>query len=112
MGEIITMGQKTLIPQLKRWHRTGMECIGMEFNNQLVQINFKAEHVKIIIWTFESEMFITSIVYSRVETYSLDTQFAELARCRVLIPNVIQDQGIVGDSNQRVIQRKKFSSLI
>ena len=55
---------------------------GMEFNNNMVQVNFKEEHIKIIIWMFENEMFVTSIYKSRVETLSLDSQCKVLMRAR------------------------------
>jgi len=88
--EMISIGQKTLIPQLKRWHRTGLDYIGMEFNNNMVQVNFKVEHIKIIIWMFENEMFLTSIFSGRVETFSLDSQSRGLMRPRTasVLPEV------------------------
>ena len=70
---VMTTSHKTSIPQLKRWHRTG-PCIGMEFNNNMVQINFKEEHVKIILWTFENELLFTCLYENRAMTLSLMTQ--------------------------------------
>jgi len=70
---VMTTSHKTSIPQLKRWHRTG-PCIGMEFNNNMVQINFKEEHVKIILWIFENELLFTSLYDNRAMTLSLMTQ--------------------------------------
>ena len=74
---VISTSHKTSIPQLKRWHRTG-PCIGMEFNNNMVQINLKEEHVKIILWSFENELLITSLHDNRAMTLSLMTQSCEL----------------------------------
>ena len=74
---VISTSHKTSIPQLKRWHRTG-PCIGMEFNNNMVQINLKEEHVKIILWSFENELLITSLHDNRAMTLSLITQSCEL----------------------------------
>ena len=58
----IVLGQKTLIPQLKSWHRAG-DCIGMELSCNTVQVNFLDDHIKIIIWAQPHlhELFITSI---------------------------------------------------
>ena len=74
---VILTSHKTSIPQLKRWHRTG-PCIGMEFNNNMVQINFKEEHVKIILWSFENQLLITSLHDNRAMTLSLMTQTCAL----------------------------------
>jgi len=78
--EIIATGQKTLIPQLKRWHRTD-SCIGMEFNCNLVQINFKEEHIKILLWLYENEMFLTSIHEGKSLTVSLSSEHCRLPTC-------------------------------
>jgi len=78
--EIISTGQKTLIPQLKRWHRTG-PCIGMEFNCNLVQINFKEEHIKILLWLYENEMFLTSIHDGKFQTVSLSSEQSRVPTC-------------------------------
>ena len=74
---VISTSHKTSIPQLKRWHRTG-PCIGMEFNNNMVQINLKEEHVKIILWSFENELLMTSLHDNRAMTLSLETQSCDL----------------------------------
>ena len=78
--EIISPGQKTIIPQLKRWHRS-QSCIGMEFNCNMVQINFKEEHVKILIWMYDNEMFLTNIFANRCQTVSISSQ-----SCNILNP--------------------------
>ena len=70
---VISTSHKTAVPQLKRWHRTG-SCIGMELNNNMVQINFKEDHVKIILWLYEDELLITGIHENRAMTMSLLTQ--------------------------------------
>ena len=80
--EIISTGQKTVIPQMKRWHRTG-SCIGMEFNSNLVQINFKEEHIKVLIWMYENEMFLTSICENKSQTFSLNSQTTKYLNPRV-----------------------------
>ena len=80
--EIISTGQKTVIPQMKRWHRTG-SCIGMEFNSNLVQINFKEEHIKVLIWMYENEMFLTSICENKSLTFSLNSQTRKYLNPRV-----------------------------
>ena len=68
--EIVSTGHKTKVPQLKRWHRTSTS-IGMEFSSNLIQINFKEEHVKILVWMLENDMFLTTIYESKSRTYSL-----------------------------------------
>ena len=96
----IVVGQKTLIPQMKSWHRAG-DCIGMELSCNTVQVNFLEDHIKIIIWAKPHlhDLAITSIstvgTEVRVESSSLLSRPSSLStRTRAVLGRV---QGKVRD---------------
>ena len=74
----VVIGQKTFIPVLMTWHRSGadQDSVGMELSSKTVQVNFMKEHIKVLIWTDTgADLMVTSIfsegAESRVETFSL-----------------------------------------
>ena len=74
----VVIGQKTSIPLLKTWHRSGADqgSVGMELSSKTVQVNFTKEHIKVLVWAGpDGELRVTSIhsvgTETRVDTFSL-----------------------------------------
>ena len=81
------------IPYLKSWHRSG-DCIGMELSCTMVQVNFLADHIKILLWARpdQPDLMVTSICTAEsrtsVETASLSSQGTLTAKTRSLLGRV------------------------
>ena len=75
----VVIGQKTSIPLMKTWHRSGpdQDSVGMELSSSTIQVNFMKEHIKVLVWISpdSSETMVTIIftkgAESSVETFSL-----------------------------------------
>ena len=74
----VVIGQRTSIPLLKTWHRSGedQDSVGMELSSKTVQVNFRKEHIKVLVWANpEGDLMVTNIfsegTEARVETFSL-----------------------------------------
>ena len=77
----VVIGQKTSIPLMKTWHRSGPDpdSVGMELSSNTVQVNFIKEHIKVLVWANPGgDLMVTNIfnegAESRVETFSLVAQ--------------------------------------
>ena len=46
-----------------------------------MQINFKEEHIKILLWLYENEMFLTSIHEGKSLTVSMSSEHCRLPAC-------------------------------
>jgi len=68
--ETIKTGQKTKVPQLSIWSRSG-DCVVMEMSDNMVQINHMSDHIKVVIWGFEGSLLVTLISTGSSQTYSL-----------------------------------------
>ena len=76
--ERVVIGQKTSIPMMKTWHRSGpaQDSVGMELSSNTIQVNFMKEHIKVLVWANPGgDLMVTSIftegAESSVETFSL-----------------------------------------
>ena len=74
----VVIGQRTSIPLLKTWHRSAedQDSVGMELSSKTVQVNFRKEHIKVLVWANpEGDLMVTNIfsegTEARVETFSL-----------------------------------------
>jgi len=80
--ETVKTGLKIAVPQLKRWNRRG-NCVAMELNTHLVQVNHMLDHVKVIIWVYDGDFLVTCISSTSSQTFSLSSPFPSYLRCRL-----------------------------
>ena len=76
----VVIGQKTSIPMMKTWHRSGpdQDSVGMELSSNTIQVNFMKEHIKVLCWSSSpGGALMVTIIFtegaeSSVETFSLE----------------------------------------
>ena len=59
-------------PHLLRWARRG-NCVTMELSSKLVQVNFLAEHHKMVVWQRAEDILVTHIAPTAVSSFSLSS---------------------------------------
>ena len=80
--ETVKMGQKKIVPQLKRWNRRG-NCVAMDLSIQLVQVNHMLDHIKVIIWFYDGDLLVTFISSTSSQTFSLSSPCPSYTRCKL-----------------------------
>ena len=80
--DTVKKGLKASVPQLRRWNRRG-NCVAMELNIQLVQVNHMLDHVKVIIWVYDGDLLGTFITTTSCQTFSLSSACPSSLRCKL-----------------------------
>ena len=80
--EMVRSGQKTAVPQLRRWGRRG-DYVAMETNAQLVQVNHMADHVKVMVWAFSGDLLVTFMSSSSCQTFSVSSSCPSYYKSRL-----------------------------
>ena len=60
---LVNVGQSNKLPQLVRSVRTE-DCIVMQLSSNTVQVNFRENHLKIIIWQEEEGDMLATIIFT------------------------------------------------
>ena len=80
--DTVKKGLMAAVPQLRRWNRRG-NCVAMELNIQLVQVNHMSDHVKVVIWVYDGDLLGTFITTTSTQTFFLSSACPSSLRCRL-----------------------------